>query len=138
MDNLEGNELIVGRVYAGDEEERGVAPVDYFGVCWVAKLVNWRQELGYEGKNITFVFEEIAHACSTSKDELRDILDDFGFVLRREGGEPLCETLVGALDVCLWRRSGKHIRLYPGGRAGTDIFTGLVRSSLSAWEQIYT
>ena len=32
VDYLEGDELIVGRVAAGDEEERGVAAVDNLGV----------------------------------------------------------------------------------------------------------
>lgn len=35
VDNLEGDELIVGRVAAGNEEERGVATVDNLGVCSV-------------------------------------------------------------------------------------------------------
>ena len=42
---------------------------------------------------LTFVFEEVAHACSTRKHELGDILDDLRFVLRRECGEPFREAL---------------------------------------------
>jgi hypothetical protein len=43
----------------------------------------------------TFVLEEIAHASTAREDKLRDIFYDFGFVFRGEGGEPLCETLLG-------------------------------------------
>ena len=31
--DFEGDELVVGRIGGGDEEEGGVAAVDYFGVC---------------------------------------------------------------------------------------------------------
>ena len=36
----------------------------------------------------TFVLEEVAHAGSAGEDELRDVLDDLGLVLGRQGGEP--------------------------------------------------
>jgi hypothetical protein len=32
VDNFEGDEFIVGGIYAGDEEKRGIAAVDNFGV----------------------------------------------------------------------------------------------------------
>jgi hypothetical protein len=41
----------------------------------------------------TFVFQKIAHACSTSKDELRYVLYYLRFVLGGKGCEPLCEAL---------------------------------------------
>lgn len=41
----------------------------------------------------TFVFEEIAHARSTLENQLGHILDNLGFLLRGESGEPLGETL---------------------------------------------
>lgn len=37
----------------------------------------------------TFVLEEVAHARAAGEDQLRDVLDDFGFVFGRERGEPL-------------------------------------------------
>lgn len=40
MDDFEGDELVVGRVGGGDEEEGGVAAVDDFGLCGIeGKLV---------------------------------------------------------------------------------------------------
>jgi hypothetical protein len=33
MDNLERNQLIVGRIASGDEEERGISAIDDLGVC---------------------------------------------------------------------------------------------------------
>lgn len=41
----------------------------------------------------TSVFEEVTHACAAGEDELGDVLDDFGLVLGRQGGEPFSETL---------------------------------------------
>jgi hypothetical protein len=41
----------------------------------------------------TLVFEEVAHASTSSQDELADILDDLRFVLGRKSGEPFCEAL---------------------------------------------
>lgn len=37
----------------------------------------------------TFVLEEVAHARAAGEDQLRDVLDDFGFVFGCERGEPL-------------------------------------------------
>lgn len=41
----------------------------------------------------TFVFDEVAHARPAGEDELRDVLDDFGLVLRRQSGEPFGQAL---------------------------------------------
>ena len=40
----------------------------------------------------TLVFNEIAHARATSEDELGDILDDLGLLLRRHRHEPFRKT----------------------------------------------
>lgn len=45
------------------------------------------------GEEATFVFEEIAHPRPAGQHKLSHILDDLGFLLRRECGEPLGETL---------------------------------------------
>lgn len=42
---------------------------------------------------LAFVLEEIAHTRPSREDKLGHILDDFGFVLGRECGEPFRETL---------------------------------------------
>jgi len=67
MDNLESDQLVVCGITSGDEEERGISAVH--DLC-------------------VFVLEKIAHAGTAGEDELRDIFDDLGFVLGREGGEP--------------------------------------------------
>lgn len=43
----------------------------------------------------TFVFEKVAHSRTTSQNQLGDILDNLGFVLGREGGEPFGQALEG-------------------------------------------
>jgi len=48
----------------------------------------------------TFVFEEVAHACSTGEDKLSDILDDLGLVFGGQGDEPFGEALRD-VSVCL-------------------------------------
>lgn len=45
------------------------------------------------GEEATFVFEEIAHPRPAGQHKLSHIFDDLGFLLRRECGEPLGETL---------------------------------------------
>ena len=41
MHDFQGDEFVVGGVGGGDEEEGGVAAVDYFGVCWVKRVSEW-------------------------------------------------------------------------------------------------
>lgn len=41
----------------------------------------------------TLVFKKVAHASSAGEDELRDVLDDLGLLLRRQCSEPLCQAL---------------------------------------------
>lgn len=92
MDYLEGDELVVSRRAARDEEERRVTPVDDLRVCKnpdqpcrCCSLLPW---------SLTFVFEEIAHACPSGQNQLRDIFDDLCFVLRRECCEPFGQSLL--------------------------------------------
>lgn len=61
MHDLEGDEFIVGRSTAGDEEERGVTSVDYLGI-YDCEQVRFQ---GLEYNLITFVLEEVAHASSS-------------------------------------------------------------------------
>ena len=42
---------------------------------------------------LTFVLEEVAHARAAGEDELRDVFDNLGLVLRCERSEPLGEAL---------------------------------------------
>jgi len=42
MDNLKGDKLVVGRVYSGDEEQRGVTAVDDFGVFEISLVYGHR------------------------------------------------------------------------------------------------
>ena len=44
MDYLKRNELVVGRRAAGDEEEGGIAAVDYFCICETSRLAVSRVE----------------------------------------------------------------------------------------------
>lgn len=67
---------------------------------------------------LTFVLEEVAHAGAAGEDELGDVLDDFGFVLGRECGEPLGQALRAGFS-----NSSGHVRarnppLCPAARAG--------------------
>lgn len=74
---------------------------------------------------LTFVLEEIAHARAPSQHELRDILNDLGLVLGREGGEPFrqalrwgpCQHMPGTIRRRL-RGEMHDLRLCPGGRGG--------------------
>lgn len=70
MDDLEGDQfVIVGRA-AGDEEERGVAAIDDFGICSIRRVNTimglWdgtcdaARRVG-RATLLTFVLEEIAH-----------------------------------------------------------------------------
>lgn len=60
VNNLEGDQLVVIGGAAGDEEKRCISAVDDLGIL---------------------VFEEVAHARSTSQHKLRNILDDLGLIL---------------------------------------------------------
>jgi hypothetical protein len=42
----------------------------------------------HEARRGAFVFEEVAHFGSSGKDQLSDVLDDFGLLLLRKGDEP--------------------------------------------------
>jgi len=52
VNNLQCDQLIVGRVDAGDEEERGVAAIDNFGICLHVRSVCQARASSEEG---TFV-----------------------------------------------------------------------------------
>ena len=43
--------------------------------------------------NGTFIFEKVAHARASREDQLRDVLDNLGLFLGRQGGEPFGEAL---------------------------------------------
>lgn len=60
--------------------------------------------VGYQGP--TFVFKKVAHACATSEDQLRDILDDLGFILGRKRDEPFGKALVGMVSE--WTEGGTN------------------------------
>lgn len=98
MDNLEGNQLIVGGVAAGDEEERGISAIYDLGV-W-KNCVSLAKSYPCADPPPTFVLEEVAHARAAGEDELRDVLDDFGLVLGCERGEPLGEALRASAGAC--------------------------------------
>ena len=66
MDDFERNQLIVGGVASGDEEERGVAAVDDLCICM---LVSRAKALSSRGI-LTLVFKEVAHAGASGKDKL--------------------------------------------------------------------
>lgn len=62
MDDLEGDQFVIGRCATGDEEERGIAAIDDFRV-WQSG--SGQQAVGVvvrdRGEEATFVFKEIAH-----------------------------------------------------------------------------
>jgi len=96
VDNLKGDELVVCRGAAGDEEEGGISTIDYFGI-WVLKSA----ELDIESLPkplLAFVFQEVAHTRSSREHKLGHILDDLGFVFGRQCGEPFGKTL--EIDFC--------------------------------------
>ena len=71
VDDFERNEFVIALGDARDEEEGGVAAIDYFGV---------------------FVFEKVAHSGASGEDELGDVFGDFELGFGRHGGEPFSET----------------------------------------------
>lgn len=94
MDDLKGDELVVVRVAAADEEERRVSPVHNLGIYGAPHVSpDGSAEFGSFPGNLTFVLQKIAHACASGQDQLRDVLDDLGFLSRREGREPFCKSL---------------------------------------------
>ena len=42
----------------------------------------------------TFVLEKVAHSSPSGQNKLRHVLDNLGFILRGQGSEPFCQTLV--------------------------------------------
>lgn len=42
---------------------------------------------------LTLVLEKVAHPRSSGQNKLRNVLDDLGLILGREGGEPFRQTL---------------------------------------------
>jgi hypothetical protein len=84
VDDFEGDELVVGRVAAGDEEERGISAIDNLGVCPCVSLAQCCRL----PDPLTLILEEVAHAGAAREDELGDVFDDFGLVLGSERGEP--------------------------------------------------
>jgi hypothetical protein len=45
------------------------------------------------GGKRTFIFKEVAHPRPPREHQLRHVLDDLGFVLRAQGGEPFRQSL---------------------------------------------
>jgi hypothetical protein len=84
MDNFECNQLVVGRVAARDEEERGISAIDDLGVCDLCEPSEALSLLD----PLTFILQEVAHAGTAGEDELRDVFNDLGLVFGGEGGEP--------------------------------------------------
>ena len=98
MHDFERDEFVVGWVGGRDEEEGGVAAVDYFCICngegvlveegvrlevggGQMKLRVWAQVGRWVTSwPLTFVFEEVAHPRPTRQHQLRDVFDDFGLL----------------------------------------------------------
>jgi hypothetical protein len=81
VNNFEGNQLVVFGRAASDEEERSISAVDDLSICSEVSLSSPKQITKRGGEKLTLVFEEVAHARSTSEHKLRYILDDLGLVL---------------------------------------------------------
>lgn len=64
-------QFVISLTDACDEEQGCISSIDHFAI---------------------FVFEEVAHPCSSCEDELGDVLGDLEFGFGRHGGEPFCET----------------------------------------------
>ena len=83
-----------------------------------------QKRVGDHAKQRTFVLKKVAHARASSEHELRDILDDLGLVLGREGGEPFRQALRMSAQCRemtmrrLLKRDGKDLRLCLGGKGG--------------------
>lgn len=67
MHNLKSDELVVGRVYSGDEEEGGIAAVDDFCV-FAIQSVMYRGVAARERWTLTLVLQKVAHPRATSQD----------------------------------------------------------------------
>ena len=85
VDDFERDQLIVGGVAAGDEEERGIAAIDNFGIWELVSRAKPRPRLI---SKLTLVLEKVAHSCPTSQYQLRDIFDNLRLVLWRQRGKP--------------------------------------------------
>jgi len=83
VNDLEGDQLVIFGRTAGDEEERGISAVDDLGICSKVSASSPKQTTKGGGE-LTLIFEEVAHARSTSEHKLRDILHNLGLILRRE------------------------------------------------------
>lgn len=66
MDNLKGDELIVGGRTAGYEKEGSVSSVDNFSVWQKVSML----DVPLRKIDYTFVFEEVAHASPSGQHEL--------------------------------------------------------------------
>lgn len=92
VDNLEGDELVVVGIAAGDKKEGGVSAIDYLRIWLEVWSVSGVHSRASEATR-TFVLQEIAHPCPASQHELRHIFDDFRLLFGRQCGEPLCQPL---------------------------------------------
>jgi hypothetical protein len=92
VDDFEGDQLVIVRGATSDEKQRSVSAVDYFGV-W-ANFSKARKTPN-PSETLTLILEEVAHPSPPRQHELRDILDNLGFVLRGQGRKPLRQALQG-------------------------------------------
>lgn len=90
--DFEGDQFVIDRSAAGDEEEGSIASIDHFCLCCMVEMSAIKTQLRCKmGKaEATFIFKKIAHSCASGENKLRDIFDDFGLLLGREGDEPFC------------------------------------------------
>ena len=72
MNDLQRDEFVIAGSNTGDEEERGISPIDHLGIC-ILTLVN---DISQRGRRRTLVFQKVAHPRPTRQHQLSDILDD--------------------------------------------------------------
>ena len=114
MDYLKREQLVVGSIAAGDEEERGIPTVYNFGV-WRLPVSSTLGQIA--PRSPTFVLKEVAHAGTAGEHELRHIFHDLGLVLGCQCGEPLGEALqLFSTGSCM--ALAGDVRLCPAARAG--------------------
>jgi hypothetical protein len=93
VDDLEGDQLVIGRCATGDEEEGGIAAIDDFRVWQSCRDQQAVGGVRGRGEEATFVFKEIAHPRPAGEHKLSHIFDNLGLLLGRQSGKPLGETL---------------------------------------------
>lgn len=92
VDYFQRHQLIVALRDAAYKEQRCISTIDDLGIYECNPRVSSQILLLISEANATFVLQEVAHAGSTSKHELCNILNDLRLGFGRHRCEPFGET----------------------------------------------